>query len=95
MQRVVITGLGCLTPIGNSPDALWDSLEVGRSGIGPHEPDDNNPDPLIKFKNTAQIQDLDLSGLSPGADRHLRALLATGDPGRPAGCRAVASARTP
>lgn len=64
MQRVVITGMGCLTPIGNTPDALWRSLESGISGIAPHIPDDNNPDPLLKFKNTAQVHDLDLSSLS-------------------------------
>jgi 3-oxoacyl-[acyl-carrier-protein] synthase II/nodulation protein E len=66
MQRVVITGLGCLTPIGNTPEALWRSLESGASGIGPHQPEDNNPDPLLRFKNTAQVRDLDLSGLTKG-----------------------------
>ena len=61
MQRVVITGIGCLTPIGNTPAALWQSLESGRSGIAPHIPDDGNPDPILKFKNTAQVRDFDLS----------------------------------
>ena len=32
-RRVVITGLGCLTPIGNSPTELWDSLMAGRHGF--------------------------------------------------------------
>lgn len=34
-RRVVITGLGALTPIGNSPAEFWQGLLAGRSGIGP------------------------------------------------------------
>ena len=64
MQRVVITGLGCLTPIGNTPDALWHSLESGLSGIGSHIPGDGDPDPVLKFKNTGQVHDFDPSTLS-------------------------------
>ena len=32
-RRVVVTGLGCVSPIGNSVTASWDSLLAGRSGI--------------------------------------------------------------
>ncbi len=35
LKRVVITGLGALTPIGNSVDDYWQSLIKGRSGAGP------------------------------------------------------------
>ncbi|MCS7000733.1 MAG: beta-ketoacyl-ACP synthase II [Bacteroidota bacterium] len=35
MRRVVITGLGALTPIGNSVPAYWEALRTGRSGAGP------------------------------------------------------------
>ena len=31
-RRVVITGLGCLTPIGNSKEEFWSSLLAGKSG---------------------------------------------------------------
>ena len=34
-RRVVVTGLGALTPIGNSAEELWAALLQGRSGIGP------------------------------------------------------------
>ena len=33
-RRVVITGLGAVTPVGNSVAATWASLTAGRSGIG-------------------------------------------------------------
>lgn len=35
LKRVVVTGLGALTPIGNNVPALWDSLVKGVSGAGP------------------------------------------------------------
>ncbi len=34
-RRVVITGLGALTPVGNTAEEFWSSLIQGRSGIGP------------------------------------------------------------
>lgn len=34
-QRVVITGVGAITPLGLSQAATWDALLAGRSGIGP------------------------------------------------------------
>jgi 3-oxoacyl-[acyl-carrier-protein] synthase II len=33
-RRVVITGLGMISPIGNTKAAVWDSLSAGRSGVG-------------------------------------------------------------
>lgn len=34
-RRVVITGMGALTPIGNSVEAYWQGLRDGRGGVGP------------------------------------------------------------
>lgn len=31
-RRVVVTGMGALTPIGNSPDEFWDAMMRGESG---------------------------------------------------------------
>lgn len=33
-RRVVVTGMGALTPIGNSPDEFWDAMMRGESGAG-------------------------------------------------------------
>ncbi|MDP8214060.1 MAG: beta-ketoacyl-ACP synthase II [Candidatus Euphemobacter frigidus] len=32
-RRVVVTGMGVMTPIGNNPDEFWNALAAGRSGI--------------------------------------------------------------
>jgi len=34
-HRVVVTGLGTITPIGNDIPSLWQSLKNGKGGIGP------------------------------------------------------------
>lgn len=42
-RRVVITGVGVVSPLGNSKEALWDALSAGRSGVRPFSaasPDD-------------------------------------------------------
>ncbi len=33
-RRVVITGMGALTPVGNTVSAFWESIAAGKSGIG-------------------------------------------------------------
>lgn len=35
LRRVVVTGLGALTPIGNTKDEYWDALISGKSGAAP------------------------------------------------------------
>jgi 3-oxoacyl-[acyl-carrier-protein] synthase II len=34
-RRVVITGLGCVSPVGNTVAQAWDHILAGKSGIGP------------------------------------------------------------
>lgn len=33
-RRVVVTGIGCVTPLGTSPEKLWNNVLAGRSGVG-------------------------------------------------------------
>ena len=33
--RVVVTGMGCISPLGNTVEELWDCLLAGKSGAGP------------------------------------------------------------
>ncbi|MDX1522640.1 MAG: beta-ketoacyl-ACP synthase II [Anaerolineae bacterium] len=35
MSRVVITGLGAITPVGNDVDTFWENMKAGVSGAGP------------------------------------------------------------
>lgn len=35
LKRVVVTGLGAITPIGNTVSEFWDGVVKGRSGAGP------------------------------------------------------------
>ena len=37
MSRVVITGLGAITPIGNDTDTFWENMKKGASGAAPIE----------------------------------------------------------
>jgi 3-oxoacyl-[acyl-carrier-protein] synthase II len=34
-RRVVITGVGAISPLGSTKEALWEALAAGRSGVGP------------------------------------------------------------
>ena len=34
MRKVVVTGLGAVTPLGNSVNETWEGIKAGKSGIG-------------------------------------------------------------
>jgi 3-oxoacyl-[acyl-carrier-protein] synthase II len=34
LKRVVVTGMGALTPIGNTLETYWNALIAGKSGAG-------------------------------------------------------------
>jgi 3-oxoacyl-[acyl-carrier-protein] synthase II len=34
-RRVVVTGIGAISPVGNTGDETWSNLRAGRSGVGP------------------------------------------------------------
>ncbi len=42
-RRVVITGIGCITPLGNDLTTTWEGLKEGRSGIGTITQFDSSP----------------------------------------------------
>ena len=33
-RRVVVTGIGCLTPIGNDVASMWKAQQAGSNGVG-------------------------------------------------------------
>ena len=45
-DRVVISGMGCLTPAGNSRENLWTAFREGQSGVGRIESFDPSPFPV-------------------------------------------------
>jgi 3-oxoacyl-[acyl-carrier-protein] synthase II len=47
MKRVVITGMGAITPLGNSVEEFWKNILAGKSGAGPITKFDTS-----KFKTT-------------------------------------------
>lgn len=44
-QRVVVTGIGAVTPLGNGMEQTWKALRAGRSGLGPMTVIDASPWP--------------------------------------------------
>jgi 3-oxoacyl-[acyl-carrier-protein] synthase II len=55
-RRVVVTGLGCITPVGNSVDELWSSLMSGKSGVSNISVFDTEK---MSVKFSASIKDFD------------------------------------
>lgn len=53
-KRVVITGMGAITPVGNSVTEFWDSIRAGRVGIGPITKFDTSE---YKVKIAAEVKD--------------------------------------
>jgi 3-oxoacyl-[acyl-carrier-protein] synthase II len=45
-RRVVVTGLGVISPLGLSPEALWNALQEGRSGVVAYAPEFQKPLPI-------------------------------------------------
>lgn len=58
MKRVVITGLGAITPVGCTVDTFWDSLKSGKCGIDYITKFDTSE---FRVKVAAEIKDFDAS----------------------------------
>ncbi len=56
MKRVVITGIGVISALGNTRDEFWDAISAGRSGIGEITKVDTS---AIRFKRAAEIKGFD------------------------------------
>ena len=55
-RRVVVTGMGAVTPLGNNREAFWESLVAGRSGVGLITAFDPSQ---IRAKIAAEVKDFD------------------------------------
>ena len=56
MKRVVVTGIGAVTPVGNDINTMWESLLAGKNGIGPITKFDCSD---FKAKLAGEIKDFD------------------------------------
>lgn len=56
MKRVVITGVGVVSSLGNNRSDFWGSISSGRSGIGPITKVDTSD---LRFKNAAEVRGFD------------------------------------
>ena len=59
-RRVVVTGMGAITPLGNSHLAFWDGLVTGRSGVGPTTAFDASK---LTTRIAAEVKDFDPDAL--------------------------------
>jgi 3-oxoacyl-[acyl-carrier-protein] synthase II len=64
-RRVVVTGLGALTPIGNSVSEYWENLEKGTSGAAPITRFDTS---LYKVKFACEVKDFAYEHLIPKSE---------------------------
>ncbi len=55
-KRVVITGLGAVTPVGNDVSSFWESLKAGKCGIGEITKFDHS---AFKAHVAAEVKDFD------------------------------------
>lgn len=56
-KRAVITGTGVVSPVGNTTDDFWNSLKVGKNGIGPITRFNLTDD--FKVSLAAEVKDFD------------------------------------
>jgi len=66
LRRVVITGMGCVTPIGIGREAFWSGLQNGESGVRRIESFDVSQSPV---KIPAQVRDFDWQSQLSAKDR--------------------------
>jgi nodulation protein E len=67
MKRVVITGMGCITPIGHDVASFEENLFAGRTGMR----EMSDPPPGLHFTRTAAVQDFPQAELLTAAQRQI------------------------
>ena len=55
-RRVVITGMGAVTPLGNSVEETWENIKAGKSGVAPITHFDTSD---INIKYAAEVKNFD------------------------------------
>ncbi len=58
LKRVVVTGLGAVTPLGNTPEETWKNMLAGKSGAAPITHFDTTN---FKTKFACEVKDLDIN----------------------------------
>ena len=58
LKRVVVTGLGAVTPVGNTPEETWKNLVAGKSGAAPITHFDTTN---FKTKFACEVKDLNVT----------------------------------
>ena len=68
-RRVVVTGLGAVTPIGNNVEDFWAGIREGKVGIGPITKFDTTD---YKVKIAAEVKDFNAKvHMDPRAERRM------------------------
>ncbi|WP_165222613.1 beta-ketoacyl-[acyl-carrier-protein] synthase family protein [Aquisphaera insulae] len=66
MRRVVVTGMGMVTPVGRDMESTWSALLEGKSGVGPISLFDAH---TFATRIAAEAKDFSLAGYRPDGDR--------------------------
>lgn len=64
-RRVVVTGIGAVTPLGNDISTTWENIKAGKSGIGPLTRLDQEKFPVHV---AAEVKDFDMEKYIPKKD---------------------------
>ena len=65
-RRIVVTGMGMVTAVGNDVASTWDALLAGRSGIGPVSAFDAS---RLNVRIAGEVKDFDSSGVLDRKDQ--------------------------
>ena len=69
LKRVVVTGLGAITPLGNDVETTWKNALAGVSGAGPITHFDTT---LFKTKFACEVKGFKAEFFVPAGDRQPR-----------------------